>query len=280
MDNILNSIPVPTKEPEDYVDEEGYLVCGKCHTRKEAPTNSPIFKKTDIYGRFIRPGTCKCREEEMERERREHKEREHIETVARMKSICFKSPARKEQTFENATLVQPVQLEKAKAFVKNWDTVKHENSGLLFYGGTGTGKSYTAACIANALMEQEVSVLMRNMGDFLNDSFVDRDELCREIGRYSLVIFDDLGAERGTEYGLEMVFRLIDARCESGKPTIITTNLSLKELTNPSNLAYQRIYERVLEMCTPIYFSGKSVRGQIHHNKKEVIQNILREDKD
>ncbi|MGN1165917.1 MAG: ATP-binding protein [Lachnospiraceae bacterium] len=112
-----------------------------------------------------------------------------------------------------------------------------EQRVICILGAGASGKStlltviewvlFTVACIVNALMEQGISVLMRNMGDFLNMSWENRKELCGDIARYELVIFDDLGMERSSEFGLETVFRVINARYESGKPTIVTTNLSL-----------------------------------------------------
>ena len=214
----------------------------------------------------------------MERERKKYAEREHWQTVNRLKSICFKNPGRKEQTFANALPINKDLFDKAEAFVRGWDKIKRENIGLLFWGNVGTGKSYVAACIANALIDQEVSVLMRNMSDLVNTDFEDRDELCREIARYSLVVFDDFGVERETEYALEMLIRIINSRYESGMPTIITTNLSLNELKNPKNQEYQRIYDRVLEMCVPIYCTGTSIRSRIHEDKKNVMKEILMED--
>ena len=53
------------------------------------------------------------------------------------------------------------------------------------------------------------------------------------FGRYPLLILDDFGMERGTEYGLEQVFNVIDSRYRSGKPLIVTTNLTLDDLHNP-----------------------------------------------
>ena len=57
--------------------------------------------------------------------------------------------------------------------------------------------------------------------------------------------------ERGTEYGLEQVYNVIDSRYRSGKPLIVTTNLTLEELQNPEDTAHARIYDRLTEMCTP-----------------------------
>ncbi len=276
MENRNDMEEIRENLPEDYHDEEGYLCCGKCHTRKEREIILPFLDGSG-QSHHRRVGVlCKCQVERRDQEEKEMAMREHRQTVKRLQSVCFKSQAKTKQTFEAATKIPEEILKKAHSFVDNWQEMKRENTGLLFWGDVGTGKSFTAACIANALMEQEVSVLMRNMGDFMSGDFEEREELCRSIASYGLVILDDLGMERGTEYGLETAFRVIDARCESRKPTIITTNLTLQDLKNPKDLMHQRIYDRVLEMCTPICFSGESVREEIHKSKKGILQRIFR----
>ena len=57
----------------------------------------------------------------------------------------------------------------AKLYVKDWETMKAENTGYLFWGAVGTGKSFLAGCIANALLEQEIAVRMNNFAEMLND---------------------------------------------------------------------------------------------------------------
>ena len=93
--------------------------------------------------------------------------------------------------------------------------MRTDNIGCLFWGGVGTGKSYLAGCIANALMEKEIPVRMTNFALILNDlaaSFEGRNEYISRLCRYPLLILDDFGMERGTEYGLEQVFNVIDSR--------------------------------------------------------------------
>ena len=68
--------------------------------------------------------------------------------------------------------------------------------------------------------------------------------------------------ERQTEYAREQVFHLIDSRYLSRRPLIVTTNLSLRELKNPADMAQQRIYDRILEMCIPVCFNGESLRQE------------------
>ena len=161
------------------------------------------------------------------------------------------------------------QMSKAHLYVEHWEQMRENNYGLLLWGKVGTGKSYFAGCIANALMEQEISVRMTNFSAILNDltaSFEGRNEYIERLCRFPLLILDDFGMERGTEYGLEQVYNVIDSRYRSRKPLIVTTNLSLTELQNPQDTAHARIYDRVLEMCLPILydncpdFSGFNVR--------------------
>lgn len=82
----------------------------------------------------------------------------------------------------------------------------------------------------------------------------------RSLCRYSLLILDDLGIERNTEYSLENLFNVIDARYVSGKAMIITTNLNLEELKNQKQLSLKRIYDRVLERCISVCVSENDFR--------------------
>ena len=75
-----------------------------------------------------------------------------------------------------------------------------------------------------------------------------------------LLIIDDLGVERNSEFALEQVFHVIDSRYRSMKPMIITTNLTLVELKHPTDLAHSRIYDRILERCVPLKINNQNIR--------------------
>ena len=75
-----------------------------------------------------------------------------------------------------------------------------------------------------------------------------------------LLIIDDLGTERNTDYGLEKVYNIIDSRYLSGKPLILTTNLSLQEMRETTDIRYRKVYDRIFEMCYPVQVIGKSWR--------------------
>lgn len=94
--------------------------------------------------------------------------------------------------------------------------MKKEGTGLLIWGDVGTGKSFFAGCIANALLEQSVPVLMTNFARILNRLTgmysEDRNQFLASLNQYSLLIIDDLGMERKSEFANEQVFNVIDSR--------------------------------------------------------------------
>ena len=180
-------------------------------------------------------------------------------------------------TFENDHGQNP-QMHLAQRYVDYWPEMRGKNVGLLLWGGVGTGKSFMAGCIANALMEQEVAVCMTNFARImneLNNAFAGRNEVVDRLCGYPLLVIDDFGMERGTEYALEQIYNIIDSRYRSRKPLIVTTNLTLTELKNPQDTAHARIYDRLLELCTPIACTGPSMRKDIGQAKLNLLKTLL-----
>ena len=61
------------------------------------------------------------------------------------------------------------------------------------------------------------------------------------------------------------------------KPLIVTTNLSLDELQHPQDTPHARIYDRLLEMCAPILFTGTNFRRQTAQNKLDKLKTMIKE---
>ncbi len=271
FDGILNRLAVTHREPEDYTGEDGLLYCGKCHTPKQFRMTVPPME-----GRML-PCSCQCEQERLDREPAEQEAQRRRQAVADLKHKGFTDPAMREWTFANDSGKCP-QMKHARFYVEHWEQMKMENIGYLLWGGVGTGKSYFAGCIANALMEQEIPVRMTNFALILNDltaSFEGRNEYIARLCRAPLLILDDFGMERGTEYGLEQVYNVIDSRYRSRRPLIVTTNLSLQDLQHPQDTAHARIYDRLLEMCAPIRFSGENFRRATAQNKLARLKNLM-----
>ena len=150
---------------------------------------------------------------------------------------------------------------------------------MLLWGNVGTGKSFIAGCIANALLDKGVPVIMTNFARLLNkltDMYAgDRNAYIDSFKRYPLMIIDDLGIERNSEFAREQVFSVIDSRYRSQLPMIVTTNLSLKKLKNPEDMARARIYDRVLERCMPIRVNDQNIRDLNKRANTERMKQIL-----
>ena len=211
---VLENMTTVTPEPEDYTGEDGLLYCRKPKEAYFAPDKAAIF------GRDRHPAECDCQRAAREEREAAEKRRRHFDTVEELKRRGFTDPTMRDWTFENDNGRNPP-AGIARRYVEHWEDMRTDNIGCLFWGGVGTGKSYLAGCIANALMEKEIPVHMTNFALILNDlaaSFEGRNEYISRLCRYPLLILDDFGMERGTEYGLEQVFNVIDSRYRSGLP--------------------------------------------------------------
>lgn len=261
VDDAINGIQATVKAG-DYFGDDGLLYCGKCHTPKQVRLN--FFGEERIL-----PALCECAEADLRRRKEEREKREFERRVQRLRDVCFVSDKMHDYTFAGDDGLDIRALTACKRYVAQWSDMKAENIGLLFYGDVGTGKTYYAACIANALIDQGVRVLMTSFPRIVNTMqgmFEGRQEYLDEIVNYPLLIIDDLGAERDSSFMMEQVFNIIDARYQIGKPLIVTTNLSIEAIKKPSDPQYKRLYDRILERCFPVKMSGISRRRKQLHD--------------
>lgn len=264
IDKLTDSISanVPHSDSE-YMGEDGLLHCSICHKKVQTRVEFMGIKKTV---RCI----CDCKRKELE----SYEDRQKLEEIDRQRRICFKEANMANWTFKNDDRQNARISDAMQNYVKNFTEFRKDGKGLLLYGPVGTGKSYYAASIANALIDNGYSCLMTNFARLTNKiqgMYEGKQEYIDSLNRYSLLIIDDLGVERKTEYMAEQVFNIIDARYRSGLPFIITTNLTWEELTKPSEIAYSRIYDRVVERCFPVEVTGISRRRQ---NVKDTFADV------
>ena len=273
-DEFTNQFENRELQPDEYLNESDHLIyCTKCHTPRQG--------RYTLQGRvFMPPIRCKCQQEIYDQEEARRKLSERQAEIKRMKASGLQDKSLYDYTFEKDTGINP-EMHLAHKYVENWDDMKARSSGLLLWGDVGTGKSFFAGCIANALLEKGVPVLMTNFSRILNTlsgmHFEDRNQFIDSLNRYSLLIIDDLGIERNSEFALEQVFNVIDSRYRSKKPLIVTTNLTLEELNNPTNMVHSRIYDRILERCAPIRINNRNIRkdnasANLQEAKKILLQ--------
>lgn len=166
-----------------------------------------------------------------------------------------------------------------RRYVEEWEQMQADNQGLLMWGDVGGGKTFYAACIANALVDRGVMAVMtglpgltakmtENKGEY-------RGKVLDMVKKAPLLVLDDVGTERSTEYANELVYEVVNQRYTAKKPLIVTTNLSVQTLKNPESTDKRRIYDRLMEMCAPLRVTGVGRRQAIARGKQEKLQKIL-----
>ena len=251
-------------DPETEYMKDGHTYCKTCHERKDGEVKSLMDMK------FIFKNNCKCDRERFEKQKQREKEQE----IERLKRSCFISMSQWAYTFDNYKGEKDKSYTIAKNYVKEYEQMKKENIGLLFCGTVGSGKTYLACCIANALIEEYmIRVKIRNFAQIINDlqksGFdLDKNEYIESLTNVSVLILDDLGIERDTSYAKEQVYNIVNSRYLKQKPTIFTTNLPYEKIQNSDDgVEYERIYSRIIEMCIPVKVMGEDFRKRLQKEK-------------
>ena len=149
-------------------------------------------------------------------------------------------------------------------------------NGFIITGTKGTGKTHIAAAIANSLLNRGTAVICMTERDLLDRirrtySRYEQDDESAVLEVYKtvpLLIVDDIGKERPTEWTLATIYSVIDGRYERAMPTIVTTNYGatdlVKRLTPMSGdeTTADATVDRLIEMCEGIVMSGESWRSR------------------
>lgn len=253
------------RKPGDRVVKDGTLLCGVCGKPKRARVDFSKEKDgSDI--RIVAIG-CDCNKRRLAEEAVKAA-RERLAQMRESGGISHTA------LFERAD-TSP-EMDRCWKYAANWERARNENIGLLLWGDVGTGKTFAAHCICNALLtrEQPARAFVTSLSRVLNSGW-DKSEITKRIRTAPLVVFDDLGAERESDYALENIFMMVDERYRARKPLIVTTNLTLEEMRNPCDIRSKRIYDRILEICVPIQFRGPSRRGDVTNKKYAFARDVL-----
>ncbi len=255
----------------DYLDESGVLHCGVCGKRKQL--SFQLMGKKHVVNCL-----CECQSKELREKEIAFGREEAQRDLLRRKTVGLTDRRFWDWKFENDDGSNE-KMSVAHKYVDNWKEMKKNNVGLLLIGPVGTGKSFLAGCIANALLEQGERIVMTNFSKILNEMMnyhADKNKIIQNLVEYPLLIIDDLGIEHHSEFALEQIYNVIDSRYRQMKPLIVTTNLSMKEMkSTEQEMCYQRIYSRIFEMCVPVYCAGLDKRKKEGAEKLAKIQNLL-----
>lgn len=260
----------PNKAEHDYI-KDGLLYCGKCGTAKQI--------EVDICGFVQKPYCmCQCETAAYQKEQADIKELFRKQEIERNRNSGFLDLDMIGCIFDNDDMKNPKITGVCKRYVHHFQTMYAKGKGLLMYGGTGTGKSFMAACIANALIDQGYKCLVTNFPRIINEltgMFEGKQEYINDLNRYALLVIDDLAIERDTEYTAEIIQNVIDSRYRANKPLIVTTNLTLQEIKSPKGIRKQRLFSRLKEMCLPIEVTGEDRRDKKFEANYSALSKLL-----
>ena len=212
---------------EDEYRQEGITYCALCHTPKQM--------WLEILGeRRLVSVLCACGAEALDAAEREDKRRKHLARVLKWRDQGIADKAWHGCAFERDDRRDPKASMSCRLYAENFDAMLESDTGLLLHGGVGSGKTYLAACIANLLLEEGRYIMMANLPGLISSINADfggqREHWLNRITRAHLLILDDFGVERSSDYATEQAYEIINARYKTGRPLIVTTNLSLTKL--------------------------------------------------
>lgn len=248
--------------------KDGFWYCGKCNTRKQVEIEFLGQRRKVMC-------LCDCEIKEDEAKLQEQKLRARQKQIERLKREGTLNP---ESNFEADDNQCPEMTKVAHNFVERFNDLKERHKGLVWYGNVGTGKTFLASCITNALIDNGRRCLFTNVMQiekaFASD-FRGRDEYMERLVEFELVVLDDFGTERDTEYVNEIVYDVVNTIYENGGVLLITTNLTPEDFLNPSDMFRRKTYSRLFEMCYFMNFEGNDRRKQKMRDEHNEIKNIL-----
>ena len=156
-------------------------------------------------------------------------------------------------------------MEKIFNFCKNYANTFNKNSENLFLqGATGLGKTHLSLAIANSAINSGYNVIYTSTPNILSKlekehfshNFQDEETEKHLIG-CDLLILDDMGTEFQTSFSSAMIYNIINSRIMFQKPTIISTNLSVKEIQSAYS---KRLVSRIMGNYKRLFFLGNDIR--------------------
>ena len=190
--------------------------------------------------------------------------------MARTRNLAGRIPRRyQDVSFERPPVsdiarIAPEQIRVMRRYVHTIDVNLDEGRGLWLVGDVGTGKTTLAMLISKAAIQAGRSVAIYSLPRLLNliretiDSDVGKLDFLDRLAMVNLLHIDDLGAESKTDWVLEQLYSIVNARYEAQRAILATTNLTPEKLSEQIG---PRTVSRLEEICgDPLAFFGEDKR--------------------
>jgi DNA replication protein DnaC len=246
-----------------------------------------IFIDTQLRKKWIhmRYQDCECegakneRETQRRQEEQRKKEEEEEKYRARIANMVKTSKLGKrfiDRTFSNFKVnnKNKAAFDTAYKYANEFEKYYKDGMGLIFIGNYGTGKTHLAAAICHEVIKQNYQpifgttiTLLGNIKATYDNFYVETNEntIIERYANCDLLVIDDLGKERPTEWAVEKLYYIINSRYENCLPIIITTNYGIDKLINRLTVkdnieTGEAIASRIYEMCRGVYMDWEDYR--------------------
>lgn len=239
---------------------------------KNCPNCGEELFKIIAYGGLPIPYECSCKkaareakekQHQLEEERnKKHKEKERIKQLHETSDFPQKQ---QKQFLNNFELVKGAEtaFNAAQRFISKVPGVR---KGILFIGTCGSGKTHLAAAIGNAVIDKGYSVkfitadkLYKKVRSTYTSFDMTENDILLPLEKCYLLIIDDVGTTAPTKWAKSVLHSLIDSRMNDEKPTILTTNLTMKELAEELD---SRTMDRIPEGFVTFTITAPSYRRE------------------
>lgn len=164
-------------------------------------------------------------------------------------------------------------MQRILEFTKQYaETFTPQTDSIFMFGDTGLGKTHLSLAIANKVLEKGYSVIYDSAINILRN--IEKEHFSRDhssemidlVMNTDLLILDDLGTEYETAFYSATIYNIINTRLNSGRPTIISTNLGFEGIERKYE---KRVVSRIVSVYKCLEFSGEDVRLQMQKRSEQ-----------
>lgn len=252
---------------DEYIGDDGFITCSKCGTPR-------IFVRKEFAHRCM----CACQSMDYDKKYQKDREVQHQKSIKymqehsllgeRYRDVRFKNTKTgTNETFDNA-------FTRCRRYCDICDEVLDKGLSIYIYGDKGVGKTHLTACMVNELIYSGKQVLFTNffeISKFIRNTYSARSvsevEYIENLATIDFLFLDDIGTEILVKSDVDnwlqgIIFDVINKRYNNKKPTVFTSNHSLKELIQLRGFMPKTV-DRIVEMSTAILeIKGQSIRKE------------------